>query len=929
MKECPKYHNTSDHKIFVRNNLIESEKKCVNSCRKEGNQNNKKYYALRNICIENCPNFTYTNKYEDACLFFDLNDTRITHLELLKNAANVQVKELYEKSEKTGGFLFNKFNASLEIYAIDRDNSLKSISFKSNLTYIDFGTCLDKLFADKSLGKNNNKILIAKYDLLPGANINVQEDDSENKNLDKYLINPVEYGLFSSNMSEELDAHVCEPYEILISYPLVFRKFDKNIDGITQNEYRTRFQIGKDLYHLDNEIDTFNYNNTIYKNFCRGLEIDGKDLVFEDRYKYLYPNNKILCESNCTLNNTDFELGRVNCKCTYKNILDLNRTEKQTNDILNDPNFVLPTQNPANIEVLECLFKFNLKQALLYNDAFYFCSVGLIAQVIMLILSASLGIKNVSLDIKHLLNKINLSKNNIGKRVKTKKFPSFKKQDMISSTNRPLNNPPRKNDVNGNNNEDIDLDSIDEENIDNTIIDNNSNNEGGNYEINLKKENKADKRNKVLDNRNGMKVEYIQPEYNFKFFKNNEKGVMKKIERSKIPFDISPNTKYLLEIKKGIDYPEDYLDGPYYQDQNILIITDEKNKDVEKVTKYIKNEKTSKNKKHNIKNNDKNNKDDENLEKNLKKRINLFGSKKNNFSIDEKSSFEFKKSKKSNQKSNIDYSNESLFEDFYEEDNLKFNKDEMNLLNLVKREQLFLRVDYEDYIAKKHANALSRFLAEILDKIYFVKICLFLRKVDIFSIHCSLYILCHIILLSLLCGFFSIKVIKMIWEQENFPGLNFYLLYGLISHIIVWVIYQMFLSILDNQDRVKDLIILKNELETTNLDNVDIDDIDEKNDNLLKKKYNDIVFHMKFKTALFYIISLLLSLFLTVYLIAFFSLYTGTKRRVLKAYYISIIEILLIKFAYGLILSLLRLISIAYKVKVLYDIVRIFNKYIS
>jgi hypothetical protein len=285
LDKCPKYHKTSDNKIFVRNNLIESEKKCVNSCRKEGREDNKYVYALRNICIEFCPNYTYVNKDDDACLFFDLNDTRITNLEELKNAANVQVKELYEKSEKTGGFLFNKFNASLEIYAVDKDNSLKDISYKSNLTYIDFGACLDKLYSDKSIGERN-KILVAKYDLLPGTNINVDEQMVENKNLDKYLINPVEYGLYSSNMSEVLDAHVCESNEILISYPLVFSKFDKVLDGIVQNEYRTKFQIGKDLYHMDNEIDTFNYNNIIYKNFCRGLEINGKDLVFEDRLKY-------------------------------------------------------------------------------------------------------------------------------------------------------------------------------------------------------------------------------------------------------------------------------------------------------------------------------------------------------------------------------------------------------------------------------------------------------------------------------------------------------------------------------------------------------------------------------------------------------------------------------------------------------------------
>ena len=943
LEECPKYHKTADNKIFVRNNLIESERKCVNSCRKEGRQDNKKVYALRNICIEYCPDYTYTNKDDDACLFFDLNDTRITYLEELKNAANVQVKELYEKSEKTGGFLFNKFNASLEIYKVKKDNSLKDISFKSNLTYIDFGACLDKLYSDKSIGKGY-ELLVAKYDLLPGANINVGEQISENKNLDKYLINPVEYGLYSSNMSEALDAHVCEPYEILISYPLVFNKFDKVIDGIVQNEYRTKFQIGKDLYHMDNEIDTFNYSNIIYKNFCRGLEIDGKDLVFEDRYKYLYPNNKILCESNCTLNNTDFELGRVNCLCKYKNILDLNRTEKQTNDILNDPNFVLPTQSQSNIEVLNCLFDFNLKQAIIFNDAFYFCLVGLIAQIVMLILSASVGIKDASIDIKQLLNKINLSKNNIGKKAKTKKNPDFKNEDIIGSTNRPLNNPPKKNDVNENTNEDIDIDSINEEkdsNNNNTIIDNNSsNNDGGNYEINLKKENKADNQTKTLDNNDGMKVEYIPPEYNFKFFKSSDKGVMKKLERSKVPFEINPDTKYLIERREGIEYPEDYLNGPYYQDQNIVILIDEINNDVDKVAKYIKNEKISKDLKpknknndkkidKNIKENNKTNKDDDKIVKNMKKRINLFGSKKNNYSINEKSSIEFKKSNQSIQRSKIDYSNETLFEEFYEENDIKLNKDEINLFSLVKREQLFLRIDYDIYIEKKHGNVLTLFLAEILDKIYFVKICLFLKRVDIFSIHCSLYILCHIILLSLLCGFFSIRIIKKIWEEENFPGLNFYLLYGLISHIIVWVVYQMFLCILDNQDKVKDLIILKNESQNINIDNIDIDDVDEKNENIITKKYNDIIFQMKFKTALFYIISLLLSLFLTIYLISFFSLYTGTKRRVLKAYYISIIEILFIKFVYGLILSLLRLLSTAYRVKLLYDIVRIFNKYIS
>ena len=93
---------------------------------------------------------------------------------------------------------------------------------------------------------------------------------------------------------------------------------------------------------------------------------------------------------------------------------------------------------------------------------------------------------------------------------------------------------------------------------------------------------------------------------------------------------------------------------------------------------------------------------------------------------------------------------------------------------------------YEKYISKSHPNILSIFLAEILDKIYLIKIFIFLKKFELLSMHISLYLFYHILLLSLLCGFFTINVIKRIWEESNYPSINFYLLYGLISHIIIY-----------------------------------------------------------------------------------------------------------------------------------------------
>ena len=122
------------------------------------------------------------------------------------------------------------------------------------------------------------------------------------------------------------------------------------------------------------------------------------------------------------------------------------------------------------------------------------------------------------------------------------------------------------------------------------------------YEINMKikiekedikpdnKRNFNDIKNKNYSEIN-IKGEYIPPDYNFKFFGSKDKGIMKKIERSKIQFEVNRDTIYLIERRKGIDYPEDYINGPYYQEQNLLIITDDKNKDATKIVKKLKEEK--------------------------------------------------------------------------------------------------------------------------------------------------------------------------------------------------------------------------------------------------------------------------------------------------------------------------------------------------
>ena len=235
-------------------------------------------------------------------------------------------------------------------------------------------------------------------------------------------------------------------------------------------------------------------------------------------------------------------------------------------------------------------------------------------------------------------------------------------------------------------------------------------------------------------------------------------------------------------------------------------------------------------------------------------------------------------------------------------------------------------MSYKKYLSKEHKNILSIFLAEILDKVYLVKICLFLKKYEIFGIHLTLYLFCHLLLLTLSCSFFTIGTIKKIWEQENFPGIQFYLLYGLISNIAVWVIYKIFLCLLDMQDKIKELVEIQNKNNDQSNADENINEI--KNENF-QNKFNEVMKNLKCKIIIFYCIIFVFIILFTLYLVSFFSIYTGTKSLVLETYIISIIEILLIKLVYGICLASLRIASEGNELVCLYKLVYILDKYLS
>ena len=137
----------------------------------------------------------------------------------------------------------------------------------------------------------------------------------------------------------------------------------------------------------------------------------------------------------------------------------------------------------------------------------------------------------------------------------------------------------------------------------------------------------------------------------------------------------------------------------------------------------------------------------------------------------------------------------------------------------------------------------------------------------------------------------------------------------------------MFILVLDNQDKIRALAKLNSDVESSK-ESMDENYYNEQRDQI-NEKYKDLMKKIKIQTAVFYLIIIPLTALCFIYLVSFFAIYTGTKGKVFKAYYISLIEIVLIKFVYGLSLGSLRIAADRNELKSLYNFVYILDKYVS
>ena len=229
-----------------------------------------------------------------------------------------------------------------------------------------------------------------------------------------------------------------------------------------------------------------------------------------------------------------------------------------------------------------------------------------------------------------------------------------------------------------------------------------------------------------------------------------------------------------------------------------------------------------------------------------------------------------------------------------------------------------MRRNYDIAIKNKKTNFFELLITEIMDKIYITKIIFFTKKFDIFTLQISVYLLCHTLLLVLNALFFDIKTIKKIWSEENYPGLGYYLGFGLLSCIIIWIIYKVFLCLLSNNDKIKEVLKMIHYNNKYNMNK----------ESAIYIKKSKLMWKIKFKIAIYSIFEFLCLIFSFLYLSVFCSVYTGTKTKVFKAYGIALIEVLIIKILYGIALSIMRYISLSKQKKGLYEVVLFMNTYL-
>jgi len=836
---------------------IGETKECVDKC-------NGELVEYNGICYNKCPELTEKNE-EGICELSPTNESE--NITAISQFITNNIVDLYTSSKASEG------NDG------EKEDIIELVNLKSTIEF--YG--INKYMGNKKSNHNNKakkSSSLSYIDLgeclqkiYSTYNMDPETDDVIVLKYDlmdtpkEYLINPVEYKFINSKNGQEIEASICPHGSIKISYPFF------NI--INQYDQKSRRNLETVMISIKNENDLnlvtekYNIGKEINEKYPSVDSFNSKDGIYTDFCSALEINGKdlaledrlnvllphySLCEQNCTYNHTDFKEERIYCDCSFKNEFDLNREHQSSLEI--NENAVIQSQSgKTNFPVLKCLSVLGDAGRIKKNIAFYYMFIIIIIEIVFLCL---LIVYEMS-SFKSFFSK-NICENNL----------EDSKVDIGLGVNI-INNKDKT--------------KIGSKKFDDVV----KTTQRALHNPPIKKNNNED---------DSTGYEFIPDEFLFLYFNKMDKGVKKKVKKSLIPFDIKKNTKVLLQKMENVDYSNVKASGPFHEGQNIIEIMldngeNDDNIKIESINESI------------LETNNNLNEKNKNNEKDI-------------ITVNEKTKIEPKIYKRENLTNYIINDMDEIEEKIEDkkDDNINTNQD--NILDNLKLEQRLLTKDYDFTVRKQENNLVTVILTEILDKIYIVRSTLFIRKYESKYLYLSLYALYHVLLLSILAMFYDIKTIKNIWNKENYPGMGFYLGYGILVILIVWIIYIIFECLLSNKGKYNEILMIKylNKIPK------------QSKPQIMAKKINSLISKMKTKLIIYYIIQFALIIFFFIYLVALCAVYTGTMNKIFTSYGIAILELIILKLIYGLVLGILRYYSIENQISSMYNFVLFMDTYL-
>ena len=294
--------------------------------------------------FDNSNNFMFTDAKEDI-IVIEKKETNLTKEEVINNISAIMSDKEIGKTYEIKGDDFT--------IIIKPTNSPRL----PNTTHVEFDVCEQIIRKEYNI---SNESIITFFQM---------EIDNENDNA---LYNQIKYTIYDDEL-KEIDLSLCNDIDTQIHYAI---KDNTNLDLKSVSNFKN---LG---------VDVLDINDDFFNNLCYAFADGDKDMILEDRIKYIFQNYS-LCEEGCSYNSLDIETKSISCDCKIQGNLStitspLVFTSDKESSIFD-----------SNIGVSKCynlVFSFNNKSK---NIGFIFFTILIIAYIIFIIIQIKKGIKPI------------------------------------------------------------------------------------------------------------------------------------------------------------------------------------------------------------------------------------------------------------------------------------------------------------------------------------------------------------------------------------------------------------------------------------------------------------------------------------------------------------------------------------------------------